>query len=239
MRRMVFLTMVSLLALTLMACGGQQQGALSAEDEVKAQQLLQAYDRARLDGNWEAALTQGEKLRSKYPDSSAAKTLSASYDDTLTKADAAADKRRLADLWTYQNVPVEGGTQYTAQIDSHVDSNPDEDTTPAPDARLVLRIHPDWGHSSYLLLNQKQFDCGTPCTMKIKFDESAPQAFAGKQADSGQGPALFIEDEQAFHAAMSQAKIVRIALPKNAGYTPPTLVFEVAGYDRTRLGAQF
>ena len=239
MRRMGFVVVISLLALSLLACTGQEQGALSAEDEAKAQQLLQAYDRARLDGNWEAALVQGERLRSKYPDSPAARTLRASYDDTLTKADAAVEKRRLGALWTYQSLAVEGGRQYTAQIDSRVEANPDDDTTPAPDARLVLRIHPDWGHSSYLLLNQKQFECGTPCTMQIKFDEAALQTFAGKQADSGQGPALFIEDQQAFHAAMSQAKIVRIVLPKTGSYTPPTLVFEVAGYDRSQLGAQF
>jgi hypothetical protein len=74
--------------------------------------------------------------------------------------------------------------------------------------------------------------------MTITFDNNAPVEFSGTQADSGQGPALFIDDHAAFYAGMLPAKKVKIQLPKNGDYTP-TLIFDVSGYDASRLGAQF
>jgi len=228
-----------LLAIFLAACNSEDSdGGLSGEDSVKAQQLLHDYDVARDSRNWVAAQQLGDRLRSKYGASDAAKTLSKSYDETARMADAKREEDRIAALWSYASIPVGSGKQYTAMIDSHVELDQNGIALSKPDARLVLRIHPDWGHSSYLLLTRSAFDCGKPCSMKISFDGAKPVVFKGTQADSGQGPALFIDDYKTFYAAMLPATKVKITLPKNGDYTP-SLIFDVGGYDSSRLGAEF
>jgi hypothetical protein len=228
-----------LLVLFLGACNsGDSDSTLSAEDVAKSQQLLHDYNTARDSRNWEAAQQIGDNLRSKYGDSDAAKSMNKSYDDTAKMADAKREEDRLAALWNYASIPAGSGKQYSAMIDSHVELDQNGLPLNKPDARLVLRIHPDWGHSSYLLLENKAFVCGQPCTMKISFDGGDAMVFKGTQADSGQGPALFIDDYKAFYAAMLPAKKVKIVLQKNGDYAP-TFVFDVDGYDSTRLGAEF
>ena len=56
---------------------------------------------------------------------------------------------------------------------------------------------------------------------------------SGKQADSGKGPALFIEDEAKFQRQMSQAKAVLIRLPQGSG-SLKSLGFEVGGFRAER-----
>jgi len=130
-------------------------------------------------------------------------------------------------------VPAEGGTQRSAAIYSRTVAVDEEQAAPIADARLVLRDHPSWGRSAYLLLEQSKFACGSPCNLRIAFDDAAASEWSGKQADSGKGPALFINDEAKFIAALDAAKLVRITLPKGSG-TIPSLVFEVSGYDAKR-----
>ena len=228
-----------LLVIFLGACNsGDSDSALSAEDKAQAQKLLRDYDHARDSRNWVAAQQLGDRLRSKFGESDAAKVMGKSYGETAKMADGVREENRLAALWNYASIPAGSGKQYTAMIDSHVELDQNGIALNKPDARLVLRIHPDWGHSSYLLLENKAFVCGKPCTMKISFDGYNPIEFKGTQADSGQGPALFIDDHKAFYAAMLPAKKIKILLPKNGDYTP-SLVFDVSGYDSSRLGAEF
>ena len=137
-------------------------------------------------------------------------------------------------LWDYQAVAVGKGVQRSAAIYSRTVPAEEGQPVPTSDAQLVLRDHPSWGRSAYLLLAQSRFDCGTPCTMQIRFDDGEARRYAGKQADSGKGPALFIEDEKRFIEAMTDAGKVRIELPKGSGRIP-ALVFEVAGYDPDRF----
>jgi hypothetical protein len=146
---------------------------------------------------------------------------------------AAAEARRLAALWDYQSVAVEGGVQKSASIYSRTVPVEEGELAPIADARLVLRDHPSWGLSAYLVLTQSRFDCGKPCAMEIAFDDQPPKRFAGKQADTGTGPALFINDDGAFLEALKRAKLVRITLPKGSGLVS-TLKFEVGGYDPSR-----
>ena len=228
-----------LLVLFLGACNSGESGStLSAEDNAKALQLLRDYDHARDSRSWVEAQQLGDRLRSKYGDSDAAKVLSKSYGETAKMADEVREENRLKALWNYASIPAGSGKQYTAMIDSHVELDQNGIPLNKPDARLVLRIHPDWGHSSYLLLENKAFVCGKPCTVKISINGYNPTEFTATQADSGQGPALFIDDYKAFYAAMLPAKKVKIFLPKNGDYTP-SLVFDVSGYDSSRLGAEF
>jgi hypothetical protein len=226
--------------LLLSACEGDAEpGALTREQSDEALQMRHDYEAALAKRDFAGAAKIADRLRKKYPDSEAMASVRRSLDDTIARAQAEADSNRLATLWEYQKVPAGAGTQYTAQIASHVEI--DENGLPAgpADARLVLRVHPGWGKSTYLLLTQSQFTCGDPCTMEIAFDEDTPESYVGEQADSGNGPALFIEERGRFYAAMQNAQVVKITLPKTGGVTPPKLRFEVGGYDATRLGTEF
>jgi hypothetical protein len=216
------------------ACGpATETPAISPADEAKATSLLAEYEAARTNGSWEAAEAKAEKLREKYGDSAAAQALAATEHDTSEHADAVRETQRLRDAWDYQAIPAERGVQRSAAIYSRTVPVEEDQPAPIPDARLVLRDHPSWGRSAYLLLEQSTFDCGKPCALQIAFDDSPATPWAGKQADSGKGPALFINDDKKFVAALSTAKKVRIALPKGSG-TIPSLVFEVGGYDAAR-----
>jgi hypothetical protein len=223
----------------LTACGGEPEpGAMTPAQADEAMALKQQYDAALQAHDFEGATKIADRLRRKYPDSEEMKKVRESLDDTIKRADLAASNNRLAALWEYQANAVTGGTQYTALIPSHTET--DENGLPAApaDARLVLRVHPEWGKSAYLLLAQHQFTCGEPCTIQIAFDDQPAESYVGKQADSGNGPALFIEERERFYAAMQNAQQVKIILPKT-GTPVPTLKFDVGGYDATRLGTEF
>lgn len=229
-----------LLLLCLGACNGTGDSAstATADDDAKALQLLRDYDHARASRSWIEAQQLGDRLRSKYGDTDSAKTMNKSYDETAKMADGRREEDRLARMWNYASITAGSGKQYSAMVDSHVERDQDGLPLNQPDARLVLRVHPDWGHSSYLLLANKAFSCGTPCVMTITFDNGDPVEFKGTQADSGQGPALFIDDYKAFYAAMLPASKIKIVLPKKGDFAP-SLVFDVSGYDSKRLGAEF
>ena len=130
---------------------------------------------------------------------------------------------------------MEGGIQHTAAIYSQVEPMSEEEGAPAPipDARLILRRHPEWGESAYLVLTQKTLQCGPPCRLKIRFDDGEPQRYTGDPADTGTGPALFIEDRDRFLAAMTEATRVRIELPPS-GALVPVFEFEVGGFQPAR-----
>ena len=223
----------------LTACGGEPEpGSMTPAQADEAMALKQQYDAALQAHDFEGATKIADRLRRKYPDSEEMKKVRESLDDTIKRADLAASNNRLAALWEYQANAVTGGTQYTALIPSHTET--DENGLPAApaDARLVLRVHPEWGKSAYLLLAQHQFTCGEPCTIQIAFDDQPAESYVGKQADSGNGPALFIEERERFYAAMQNAQQVKIILPKT-GTPVPTLKFDVGGYDAGRLGTDF
>lgn len=225
----------ALLCLLLAACSGQDAGEgegeaeLSAEDAARATALFKDYEAARSAGNPEAAEAAADRLRERYPGSDATLGLEVTLPEVRRQADALRETRRLQGLWDYQANAVEGGTQRSAAIPSKVAEVGEDQPVPMPDAQLVLRDHPAWGRSAYLLLAQSKFQCGKPCRVQIAFDDAAAEGYPGKQADSGKGPALFIEDEPRFVRALGGAKKVRIELPKGSGLVP-ALVFEVGGF---------
>lgn len=225
-----------LLCACLAACSGEEAGQveLSAADQAKATILFDSYESARSGKNWEVAESYADKLRDQFPESEAAAKLAANLGQVRLHAEQMRESRRLGELWDYQAVAVGKGVQRSAAIYSRTVPAEEGQPVPTSDAQLVLRDHPSWGRSSYLLLAQSRFDCGTPCSMQISFDDGEARRYAGKQADSGKGPALFIEDEKRFIEAMTNAGKVRIELPKGSGRIP-ALVFEVAGYDPDRF----
>jgi hypothetical protein len=228
----------ALLCFALAACsGGGEEGEagveLSAADQARAAGMLEEYQAARTAGNPQAAEAAADKLRAKFPDSASARELEATLDEVRKAAEAQRESARLQKLWDYQDNDVGKGVQHTATIFSQVPDLGEDAPAAAPDAQLVLRDHPDWGRSVYLLLAQSKFSCGKPCTLQLSFDGAPLETWPGKQADSGHGPALFIEDEPRFMKALPNAKQVKVVLPKDSG-SLNALTFEVGGFDPAR-----
>jgi hypothetical protein len=194
--------------------------------------MLADYEAARTAGNPEVAEAAADKLREKYPDSDVALKLDATLSEVRSAAEVVREKRRLQKLWDYQDNAVGKGVQHSATMFSRVPDLGEDVPAAIPDAQLVLRDHPDWGRSVYLLLEQKKFACGKPCTLQLAFDDAPLETWPGKQADSGKGPALFIEDEPRFVKALPNAKSLRIVVPSTNGTR--TLNFEVGGFDPAR-----
>lgn len=217
----------------LSACSAEPEG-FSAEQQAQASAWRDAYQAYREREQFELAEQEADRLLAQYGDSEAAQSVRVTLADTREHAQTQREQRRLASLWDYQRIPVAGGEQVTAAIYSHSEVDPDAEVVPVPDARLVLRRHPDWGRSAYLLLNQRQLDCGPPCVLSIRFDRNAVQTFRGKPADSGSGPALFIVEDVRFREAMASAQTIRIELPRSKALVP-VFVFEVGGFSASQF----
>lgn len=218
--------------LLLIACNAEN--VPDAKNNEQAAVMMKDLDKAVQDKNWLLALQNADVLMARYPDSEEAKALKPRYDEISSKAQAMQDERRLATLWDYQQVAVGKKTQFSAGIYSKPEMFAGEPTDLPPAARMIIRIHPEWGNSIYLVLAQAKFRCGSPCTMQISFDDGEYKTFPGLQADTGNGPALFIENEKVFYKALQTAKNIKI---KVKGV--PNLEYEVASYDAKRLGAEF
>lgn len=212
---------------------GSGEPSVSAADRADAAALSTAYEAARAGENWQHAETVADQLRDRYPESEQARSIETSLPSVRSRAKAAREAQRLADLWEYQAVQAAGGVQRSAAIYSRTVPVEEGELLPTPDARLVLRDHPAWGRSAYLLLEQSRFACGAPCTLRIAFDDAPAQEYAGRQADSGKGPALFIKDERRFLAALLDSRKLRIELPQGSGRLA-ALGFEVAEFQPAR-----
>ena len=227
--------MAGAIVLLLAACQPQaaDPSELSPAQKTEASALLRDYEAARAGGNWTVAEGLAERLRKKFPDSEQTGSVATSVAEVRTKADAQRDAHRLEGLWTYQAIAVGKGVQRSASIDSRTVPVDEGEPAPAADAQLILRDHPAWGRSGYLLLAETDFRCGKPCRLTLRFDDGPESGWAGKQADSGKGPALFVEDEARFLDALSKAKLVRLVLPPGSGRIA-SLSFETAGFRRER-----
>jgi hypothetical protein len=222
-----------LCAIILAACNqGEQSSDQAAKQELM--KLQTDYDAAAKEGNWLAALQNADVLVAKFPDSDQAKTLQPQLTKIRAKAEASEEEKRLATAWDYQQTPVGKKTQYSAGIYSEVPLFAGEPSDLPPAARMIVRIHPEWGKSIYLVLQQADFNCGAPCTMQIRFDDKAAKTFPGKQAHTGTGPALFIENDKVFYKTLQEAKVIKIKVNKMT-----EMEFKVASYDAKRLGAEF
>lgn len=215
------------LLLALAAC--QPAEVDPAFDEAKGAELLAAYEAARVDGDFEIAEARGDELRQRHGETEAAATMRRTIEQVRAEAEKMRENRRLVGLWEYQKIPAAGGIQNTAALYSRVEVDPESEVKAQPDARLILRRHPEWGESAYLVLAQQSLQCGPPCVMQIRFDDGEPQRYTGDPADTGTGPALFIEDRDRFLAAMTDAQRVRIELPRS-GHLVPVFEFEVGGF---------
>ncbi len=223
-----------LLCLILLFSACSAENAPDPQNNSEAAVMMKDLDAAVQEKNWLLALQNADVLLARFPDSEQAKSLKLRYDEINTQAQAMQEERRLATLWDYQQVAVGKKTQYSAGIYSKQEMFGGEPTDLPPAARMIIRIHPEWGNSVYLVLAQSRFQCGSPCQMKISFDGGEFKTFPGKQADTGTGPALFIENDKVFYEALQLAKSIKI---KAKGV--PDMEYEVASYDANKLGADF
>lgn len=203
--------------------------AAKAAAEVAANKEYALYRQMYAAHSWEVAASLGDEVLKRYPATKAAGLVHQSIDDVHAKAARLLETRRLARLWEYTAVPEAGGTQYAAAIAG----------TPAPGPsgsriRLVLREHPQWGRSVYLMLDNARFDCRGGCaTLPVRFDDAPPRHMKATIPPTGE-PALFIDDDTTFIAKMDKAQKVAIDVDI-AHVGKRTVTFEVGGYDPSRL----
>lgn len=256
---------VSLALVLLAGCGPR------APTAAELAQRQQAREARELGAQYDAALTRedfalaqilGKLVLAQHPASPEAQRIRPDFADVEKRAEAQRDHKRQADLWTYHAVPMADGKGivYTGFLWAHAELG-----SRLPAVRLVLRNHPEWGLSAYLLLDAaprpaaasalppapapeapvppagdaataSPYRCPDPaCHIELRFDDGAAQTFTAYEPDERRTGALFIEEYDALTAAMEAAQWMRIDLPTPAGTRE--LRFEVAGFDPSRLVA--
>ena len=164
--------------------------------------------------------------------------------DAVARADAAAkakaredaasarEAERLADLWTYTDIPVPTGRQRAAMIGSTNDV--DTDGSGGHLVRLVFRDHTAWGRSSYLVLQAGDFDCHSGCTVRVTADHGPPKPMAARRPTTDEAIAMFINDWRALWRMATSAKQLTIEFPVKAGGTR-TATFDVGGLNPSKM----
>lgn len=213
--------------LPLAGCSQQESSSPSAQNAVKAQtqeanrQWL-SYQQALQAKNDEAAAQIGAGLLEQFPGTDAARRVQPTLPEVQRRAKEAAEKHRLAALWSYQVGPMEGGVQSTASLYSTRPSG-------VRAVRLVLRRHTQWGQSVFLFGHGHGFACENPCAIAAQFD-GKPHALRAFLPTVGNAPAIFIRDDNAFIAALKKTKRMVMTLTARDG-DKEELVFEVSGFD--------
>jgi hypothetical protein len=228
-------------AFALLLATGCQDRAAQAEAQAAAQvaaaeqaasESAAAFDAAVAAGNWQLAKAQGDVLLAQYPDTRAAARVRPQHAEAKAKADAAREELRLASLWAYNVETVKGGQQLSAAIFAREEV--DTDGSGARPVRLIFRDHPDWGDSSYLVLQAGDFDCYGSCRVKVTVDDAGPRSMAANRPKTDEAIAMFIDDQRTLWRLTRDAKRLAIEFPVKAGGRR-TAVFEVGGLDRGKL----
>jgi hypothetical protein len=224
-------------ALALVACQPAPdpeaaRAAQAAADEQAASAMAEQFEAEFAQQHWDLARAHGDVLLAQYPDSAAAKRIRAQHAEAATNAEGEREARRTAGLWAYQTEAVDGGEQLSAAIYSKTPV--DAGAGAAQPVRLIFRDHPEWGRSSYLVLQSGDFDCYRGCKVQVKADAAAPKSLAASRPDTDEAIAMFIEDERALWRIVGAADVVEIEFPVKAGGTR-TAVFEVGGLQPAKL----
>ncbi|RDZ27353.1 hypothetical protein [Lysobacter silvisoli] len=206
--------------------------AQAAADEKAASDMAKSFDEAVALGKWDVARAHGDILNAKYPKSQAAARIHEQYEKAKVEAVNTLEARRLAALWTYQSQPAKGGEQRSAAL--YAKEYLDTDGGGPHEVRLIFRDHPEWGRTSYLVLQAGDFDCYGGCKVKLKVDDAAPKPVAASRPKTDEAIAMFIEDERMLWRTVRGARTIAIEFPVKAGGTR-TAVFEVGGLDADKL----
>jgi hypothetical protein len=234
-KRLLAAALLAGLALLSVSCRQQEapsaesiEAAAKAQREAKAEQAYVLYEQMLQADNAELALPLGDEILAMYPDTSAAARVREGIEALRSKASTEGEARRLSRLWTYQTSPMAGGTQSTASI-----NNQPQTGTAGASVRLVFRRHTEWGQSVFLYGEEPGFTCAANCRVKMTFDDKPATTMEGSIPPTGE-PAIFIEEDRKFIAAVGQATKVAIEVnPK--GQSARTLVFEVGGFDADKF----
>ncbi len=221
------------LALLLSSCDRSDApttGPAAAPDPTAVEADLQRLAAAEAAGQPEAALIYAREIVRKYPGSDAATRVGEQIPALQAAADADRERKRLAGLWTYHAVAAGDGTQLTAYIFGDAAAEPD-----APALRLVLRLHPEWGRNSYLLVGDgAEFTCTGACRLELSFDDGPARPVEASRAEDADPPAVFIEDDRMMFEQVERVRLLRIAVPLVDGRTIDYR-FELGGYDPGRM----
>jgi len=206
-----------------------------AAAEAQADKNLKLYEQMRTTGSLDIAAQIGAEVVAKYPDSAAAAKIKETLVDVTAKAKEEGEARRLARLWSYTVASVKGGTQYAASIENTPPlSSPGLTGKDSQHVHLILRQHPEWGQTVYMMLDNEKFNCKSGCkTLPVSFDGEPAKPWKATIPPTGE-PALFIDDDKTFIARALKAKKVAIdvVLVENG---KKTLVFETGGLDMSHL----
>ena len=228
---------IALVALLPACRGGDPQAAAqaaaaqAAAQERAAEDMARQFDDAVAAQNWHLAKGLGDVLLMDHPASAAAARIKPRLEEIRAKAEAEAQQRRLAALWSYGEEPVKGGTQLSAAIYSQ--EPVDTDGGGAHPVRLIFRDHPDWGRSAYLVLEAGDFDCYGGCRLKVTADGKA-HALPGSRPRTDEAIAMFIDDHKALWKLAKASKQLSIEFPTK-GVGRKTVDFEVGGLDARKL----
>lgn len=153
-RRVFFAVSGVVLVSVLLACapkGPTPEQLAQRAAAAKAQQMAAQYDAAVARDDFALAQILGNIVLVQYPGSAEARRIRPDYPQIVVRAAKQRDRKRQADLWTYHAVPSKegSGTVYTGFIWA-VDAPGSRE----PSVRLVLRNHPEWGLSAYLLMDR-------------------------------------------------------------------------------------
>ncbi len=236
------LARASLLAVALLllsACGPSPEEQRAAAEaaaqarEAKVAPTLALYREAKAKGDAALALASATVVMTDAPGGAAAAEVEANLESLREEAAAQAETKRLQGLWAYLSTLIDGEVtaQRSASMRNLKPEGSEEAVMAPPTVQLVLRNDPRWGQSTYLVIEDGVFDCGSPCAFQLRFDGGDPQRFAGEASSTGTHPALFINDDKRFIAALKDTKRLEV-LPANG--KGQALVFEVGGYDPER-----
>lgn len=229
MRASVIAPVLLASALALAACGGQQADDSATQAraaEAAAAPALAEFEKDVAEENWAMAKARGDVLLGRHPGTEAARKVEALMAEVTEKSNAQREASRTEQLWTYDRIPAGAGEQVTAAI--YGKEPVDTDGSGPRRVRLIFRDHPEWGRSSYLVLERGDFDCYGGCRVNVSVDEAAPERLLASRPDTDEAIAMFVEDYRGLWRRFKEAKAVAIEFPVKAGGTR-TVVFESAG----------
>lgn len=206
----------------------EQAAAQEAKADAKEAEFNTHFDA----GKWDMAKAHGDVLIADFPDSEAAARIAEHHAQAAAKSEEIRHAKRVAALWAYQTQPVGTKEQLSAAI--YARENVETDGTVARPVRLIFRDHPEWGRSSYLVLEAGDFDCYSGCKLKVIADDAKPRTMAGSRPDTDEAIAMFVEDEKTLWKLAREAGVLSIEFPVKAGGTR-TATFETGGLDPERL----
>lgn len=157
--------------------------------------------------------------------------------EALADASASAEAAARGE-WDYSNDedPMTGKATKTARVVSTNNLNLDSPYDGAQSGFLTVRNHPQYGHDIYVRIERGQLLCDISdgCSLMVRFDDEAPQAFSATTPSDNSSETLFIQNYKRFTTRLKTAKRVRIQLNVYDNGTQ-YLEFNTTGFDASKL----